>query len=374
MVIVHLTASFLFGGPERQMLGLAQNLPAPMQSVFVSFSENGNCRPFLEKAQQSGFQAIELDHDFPRLLAAGRDLTGVLRDRQASVLLCHGYKADFVGLQAARRLGIPAVSVSRGWTGDCFRVRLYDALDRRVIRWMEHVVCVSAAQAAKVRGAGVRADKISVIRNAVCMDRFDSPQPEYRDRLRRFFPHPPAKIVGAAGRLSPEKGFDVLIDAAATVVQRDASAGFVLFGEGRLHASLSQAIKLRGLEDQFVLAGFHDDLDQYLPHLDLLALPSFTEGLPNVVLESLAAGVPVVATAVGGTPEVLDDGSSGYLVPPGDAAALAQRILETLADDDRRQAMGRQGQRRVEQDFSFHVQSQSYLQLLQDLSGAPCPA
>ncbi|GAG41076.1 unnamed protein product, partial [marine sediment metagenome] len=118
MTIVHLTASRFFGGPERQMLELAGSLPTDIQSFFVSFSERHLCQAFMDQARQSGFGGVALKYDTPRLVAALRELIGVLRDVNAAILCCHGYKANLLGLLAARWVGIPAVSVSRGWTGE----------------------------------------------------------------------------------------------------------------------------------------------------------------------------------------------------------------------------------------------------------------
>src|SRR5206468_5249267 len=110
---------------------------------------------------------------------------------------------------------------------------------------------------------------------------------------------------------------------------------------------LTRLIARRSLQENVVLGGFRNNLEQYLPYLDVLALSSFTEGLPVIVLEAMAARVPVVATAVGGVPEVLEDGVSGFLVPPGDATALAAKLGEALRDDERRRAMGEHGRRVV---------------------------
>ncbi len=326
----------------------------------------------------------------------------MLRRLAANVICCHGYKATLLGLLAARRIGIPAIAVSRGWTGECLRVRLYEALDRRLLRWMDKVVCVSEAQAQAVRRAGVRDDRLTVIHNAIRFERFANPDPAYRDLLCRMFPEPPALIVGAAGRLSPEKGFDILIDAAAEVLRspfyrqgtwttlsappggkgssslsghnaehgrgRVAGAeggriGFILFGDGPLRDALADRIAARKLEGRFILAGFRPDLDQYLPHLDLFVQSSFTEGLPNVILEAQAAGVPVVATAVGGTPEVIEDGRTGWLVPPGDAALLAERTAWALSDAAAREGRSSAGRSCVEDNFSYHAQARRYAQL-----------
>ena len=148
-----------------------------------------------------------------------------------------------------------------------------------------------------------------------------------------------------------------------------ASIGFVLFGDGPLHDVLARRIVARALEKRFVLAGFHGDIDRYFPHLDLFVQSSFTEGLASVILEAQAAGVPVVATSVGGTPEVIEDGRNGWLVPPGDAAVLAKRIAELLADDSRRAAFSREGRADIAARFTFAARSRSYRELLAAVLG-----
>ncbi len=370
MIVVHLTASTFHGGPERQMLGLARALPRSVRSVYLSFAEGGRCRPFLGAARQQGCEAVALANDTPRLRAAVAEVRGHLERLRADVLLCHGYKANVLGRLAARGCRVPAVAVSRGWTGECLKVRLYERLDRLHLRWMDRVVCVSEAQAAKVRRCRVRPERLRVIHNAVDPERFAGPDSRYRTKLARYFRQPRSAVVGAAGRLSPEKGFEVLVAAAERVLRRDPSVGFVLFGEGPCRERLVRQIKAAGLSGAFALSGFRADLDQFLPHLDLLVLPSYTEGLPNVVLEACAAGVPVVATAAGGTPEVVEDGVNGYLVPTGDAERLADRIGAVLTADDRGEALGFEGRQRVLERFTFAAQARQYLKLFEELCGA----
>jgi glycosyltransferase involved in cell wall biosynthesis len=372
MNIVHLTASTFYGGPERQILGLCRALSGEARSTVLSFSEGGGCRALLAEAARQGVEAATVEHDTPRLRAAVADVAVELRRRKADVLLCHGYKPDLLGRLAARRADVPAVAVSRGWTGENCRVRLYEAIARMHLRWMDHVVCVSEAQARKVRRAGgVRPDRVRVIYNAVDPERFYDPDPVCRTRLLRYFRPGCKRIVGAAGRLSPEKGFGVLIAAAERVLKRDPSVGFLVLGEGACRARLTRQIERAGLAGAFVLGGFRGDLDRFLPFFDLLALPSYTEGMPNVVLEAFAAGVPVVATAVGGAPEVVEEGASGFLVPAGDAAAMAERICQALASEEQLRDMGLHGRQRVHDQFTFAAQAREYRRLFKDLKAVP---
>jgi glycosyltransferase involved in cell wall biosynthesis len=363
MNVAHLTASTFFGGPERQMLGLARAMAPAVDTVFLSFAEGGRCRSFLSKVRQQGFEGHALSNDTPRLWSAVRELRAYLDRGAVDILCCHGYKANLLGRLAARPLNIPAIAVSRGWTGESFRVRMYERLDRLHLRFMDAIVCVSEAQAKRARRAGAPAQSIRVIRNAIDPSRFANPDPRYRAKLLRYFRTAPTHIIAAAGRLSPEKGFDVLIDAAAEVMRTHPQAGFVLFGDGACRRQLLQRIAEAGLAGAFILAGFRNDLDRFLPHFDLFVLPSYTEGLPNVVLESCAAGVPVVATAVGGTPEVIEDGVTGHLVPPGSAERLAERITALLDSESQRRLLAARGRQRVIEQLSFTAQAEQYRRL-----------
>src|SRR5438105_1016139 len=130
MHVVHLMASPFVGGPERQVLGLARHLPATVRTSFLSFSERGLARPFLEEARRQGYEATELQRNTPRFTACIREVAENLRRTRADLLCCSGYKPDLIGWRAARRVGIPVVAIAHGWTAATLKVRFYEALDR----------------------------------------------------------------------------------------------------------------------------------------------------------------------------------------------------------------------------------------------------
>lgn len=368
MRVVHLMASPFYGGPERQMLGLAKHLPREVESIFLSFAERGQAQAFLGQVKQAGFAGRALLHNTPRFFSCVKEVADELRQCKADLLCTSGYKPDLVGWRAARRVGIPVVAVAHGWTRATWKVRLYETLDRWALRRFDAVVGVSNAQADKVRDAGVPDARVAIIHNAVGDDAFVEPNAQVRAEMARWFARPPRWIVGAAGRLSPEKGYADLIESATLVLRERPDVGFVLFGDGPLRLDLELLITARGIKEQFVLAGFRNDLSRFLPNLDLGVMSSYTEGLPVILLETGAAGVPSVATAVGGIPEVIDDGQSGFLTPAGAPAALAQRIVALLDDETRRRAMGIAARERVRRDFSFTAMSQRYHELFLKLA------
>ena len=281
MRLVHLTSSTFFGGPERQMLGLARAMPDHIRTTFFSFHEGGRHAAFLNEVRSHGFPAFALTTDFPRIISAIRELVSLLRATVCDVLICHGYKAHILGRIAARCVGIPAVAVSRGWTGESQRVKIYEWLDRRHLRFMDHVVCVSDGQAAKVsRWCGVSPLRLTVIRNSARLSAFENRDPTARHRLLSFFQPDSgvSQVVLAAGRLSPEKGFGVLVEATASMCRENPRAGVVLFGEGVLRPDLERRIAGLGLTQRFLMPGFRTDLDTLIGPAEVVVLPSFTEG------------------------------------------------------------------------------------------------
>ena len=297
--------------------------------------------------------------DTPNVRESLRELSEYLRNLSADVLVTHTFKPNILGRIAARRVGIPIVSVSRGWTWENLKVRAYETLDRANLRFVDHVVAVSAGQGERVRKAGVPSSRLSVIRNAARLNAFPPVRAMGRELFSDFFPadKPLSLVVLAAGRLSPEKGFDVLLEAAPAVMQQSPDARFILFGEGAERAKLEARVAELGLRGKFILPGLTTELDRYLAVADVVVLPSYTEGLPNVALEASAAGVPVVATAVGGTPEVIQHEETGLLVPSGQPQKLAEALNRLLKSEPLRRVMGAAGQRRMQAHFTFEAQA-----------------
>jgi glycosyltransferase involved in cell wall biosynthesis len=358
-VVVNMISSPFYGGPERQIVGTARALAPDYHVICGTFPDGGKSRAFTDAAAATGVPTFTLGCDNPHFTRMVRELADVLRRERASLLCTHHYKADLVGRAAAWMAGIPCVSVSHGWTAENAKVRVYEQLDRMVLRVMDAVICVSEAQADKVRLAGVARQRVRTIRNAIDPALYGRPDSRARAGLEAYFARRPHRIVGAIGRLSPEKGFDVLLAAMSAIGHLHPELGVVIFGDGPLRADLQRQIDALGLSERVVLAGFTPDLSRITPAFDVFVLPSHTEGLPVVVLEAMASSVPIVATSVGGTPEAVGD-DCGILVPRADPARLAAAIVQVLADENCRRAMGEAGRARVEAKFTFGLQAAAY--------------
>ena len=365
--ITQLMASPFYGGPERQIVGLARHLPADCETTFLTFAEGGRSQALLDEVRKLGFRGDTLMRNFPRVGRCVAEIADRLRESKTDIVCCNGYKPDILGWRAARRAKIPVVIVSHGWTAATWKVRVYEAADRWVHRRVDAVVSVSASQADKVRAAGVAAEKNVTIVNAVGDEAFAAADSAYREKLLGLFTHRPRFVIGAAGRLSPEKGFGQLVEAAPSLLAEHKDVGIAIFGDGPLRGDLTRRIDELGLRDRVVLAGFRGDVGKFLPHLDLAAIPSYTEGLPVILLELLAAAVPVVATRVGGIPEVIDDGVTGRLVAAGRPEELARSLGAMLSDVDSRRRMAEAGREVVRTRFTCRKQAEEYHALFRRL-------
>ncbi|MFO0752901.1 MAG: glycosyltransferase [Thermodesulfovibrionales bacterium] len=359
LVVAHLIATNFFGGPEKQILEHACRLdPARFSLVLISFVERSLPNELLHKATRMTIPTREFYTGNPYNPKAIFDLTSLLRQDGIDLLCTHGYKSAIIGRIASYRVGIPEIAVSRGWTGENWKIRLYEELDRLFLRFADRVVAVSEGQKEKILRLGVAPERVSVIHNGISLA---APAPPSSCSLRREMGMQDAGcLVVSAGRLSIEKNFSGLIDAAALLVKKEPSLRFVVFGEGVLRRPLERQVREAGLRGRFFLPGFREELASLLREADIFVLPSFTEGLPNVVLEAYAQKKPVVATAVGGVPEVVRHGSDGFLVRPGETGRMAEYILALARNPQLREEMGARGYRHLEERFTFETQTRKY--------------
>jgi glycosyltransferase involved in cell wall biosynthesis len=221
-------------------------------------------------------------------------------------------------------------------------------------RWkysrVDHFIAISAAVRHRLIADGIPADRISIVHEGVDVDRIER-LPGGNVHAAFYLPtHAP--VVGNVGALTSQKGQHDLIEAAALVVREVPDARFVILGEGELREQLEQQIHRKHLERHVMLGGFRPDAVAMMKDFDVFALSSTHEGLCTSLIDAMAASKPAVATAVGGVPEVLVDGETGFLVEPHDARAIAEKIVRLLRDPALRARMGAAALARARERFT----------------------
>jgi glycosyltransferase involved in cell wall biosynthesis len=368
--ILHLRTSNFVGGPERQLLRYGDyEREGPLELIFGTLVGETEGRGFAMAVEERGLQVLTLPAGKMGDIRALSKLVGYLRKRSIALVCTHGYQADLLGALAGLACRTPVVWFLRGWTGEDWKVRIYEALDRALLPLATRVVCLSNTQASQLALCRSLARKIRLVHNAV-EARSISPQErlEVRRKLRMRLELPNGStVVAAAGRLSPEKGMAYFLHAVPMIRQSFPGAHFVVFGGGPLKSQLEETAQKLFLGTALRFAGFVSDFAELLPGIDLLVNPSLSEVMPNVVLESMACGVPVVATDVGGTAEIAGADKAIALVPPGDSRAIARAVSDLLHDPDRAAELGRAGQRRVQAAFSPTRQKAELRALYQEM-------
>jgi glycosyltransferase involved in cell wall biosynthesis len=290
----------------------------------------------------------------PRAYRRERFLVAALcRTLGPDVVHTHGYRPDVIDAPVARRLGVPTVTTVHGFTGGGWRNRAYEMLQRRAYRQFDAVVAVSRPLAATLAAGGVGAERIRCVPNA-----WAGRPPEIgRRTARRRLGVPEDGIrIGFVGRLSREKGADLFLDALGRLVDLDLAASIV--GDGRMREEMEDRAERLGVGARVRWHGLVPDMGRLMPALDLLVLSSRTEGTPIVLFEAMAAATPVVATRVGGVPDVVGE-QEALLVAP-DAGQLAGAIRQVLADPGAARQRALRGRAKLEWVFGVEAWLRAY--------------
>jgi len=364
MKILHIISSGGMYGAEAVILNMSRVLnEGAHHSTLGVFANTSNSNLQLhENAAKEGIESSlisckgQIDWNVVANIRALSARTG------ADVVHAHGYKADIYVYFALRRLGIPLVSTCHTWYDNDLMVSLYGTADRFVLRKYARIVAVSSEVKERLLKAGVRDAKIRLVQNGIDLRPFDAASPSLRGdaRSERML------IVGLVGRLSKEKGIDIFLRAAARVLANFPNTRFVVVGDGPDKDALQALSDELNIHDSVSLLGRRDDMPSVYASLDVMVSSSRQEGLPIAVLEGMASGLPLVATAVGEVPSVVLDGRTGVLLPAEDVGLLARGIESLLGDASKRNRFGAAGRKLIEEQFSAERMTADYLRVYEE--------
>lgn len=352
MRVAHLVIAGDVAGGQLVALRLLRASLARGDSAIVIAPAEG---PFTTLAREAGAEVRLVDvNRLYRLRGAAR-LWHVLRRDRVDVLHMHtAVAANVVARVVGRLAGAKVVShihIENVFRDNALARSAYRLLDNWSVRLSHAILAVSDDTRRALERQGYPPGRIETIHNGIDVPN-ESPSPV---RSELGIPKD-ASLVGVVARLCDVKGQRELIDAVALLGNgtRALVVGDDLETGGAYREALERRAAERGVLDRVVFTGHRGDVPAILAALDVFVLPSWTEGLPLTVLEAMAHGRPVVATSVGGTPELVEDGETGLLVPPRDPQRLADALRELLGDPERARQMGEAGRRRVAEHFTAH--------------------
>lgn len=340
-----MVAPALFGGLESVLTLLAAGQTSRGHTVRVAavLSPGEGEHPFVNRLVDSGVHASAIRVADRNYLGERSAIRKLCRSQNADILHTHGFRSDFLHGGVARSEEIAAVSTCHGFIDTSWRGRVYQWLQRRALRAFDAVVAVSSPIERRLLESGIAPRKIHLVPNA-----YEPARSLPRHEARQLLNLPDAAIIGWVGRLSEEKGLDVGIEAFAQA--RLADAYLVVIGTGREEAALRELVKAKNLADRVLWRGAVPSAERLFSAFDVFLLSSRTEGTPMVVLEAMAAKTPIVATDVGGVPDVVDV-SCAQLVRSGDINGIARALATTLSDREATRERVRRASERLRQGF-----------------------
>jgi glycosyltransferase involved in cell wall biosynthesis len=287
-------------------------------------------------------------------LSVARQMLAICRRERVAVWHGHDYKSNALGVLLRRFHPMRLVTTVHGWGVRHWKSPIYHAIDRLSLRRYDRVVCVSDDLVETCLASGVRRERCVLIENAIDTEQFRRTR-SVQDAKLALDVRPERCLIGAVGRLSAEKGFDQLIHAVAQLVEAGHDVELAIAGDGDCRKELEALIAKQREPERYRLLGHVSNVIPLFEAMDVFALSSLREGLPNVVLEAMALDVPIVATRIGGVPKLIDDEQNGLLVPPGEPSSLAAALGRLLKDERLRQELADAGRATIESRFSFSV-------------------
>jgi glycosyltransferase involved in cell wall biosynthesis len=356
-VLQAITRLIIGGAQETVMLVAGMLDPSDWAVEVISGPQTGPEGSLIESFRDRGI-SLTIESSLVREINPLKDLVALVRlarfIRRGRYALVHtnSSKAGILGRWAARWAGVPViVHTVHGWGHHEQQhplVRaIYIGLERLTLPITDRLIAVSPLDLEKGLQAGIgRREDYVVIRSGIELDRFGHPR-RMRDETRAQLGIPPgAPVVGSVTRLSPQKAPLDFVRAAGLVIQEVPDTWFVMVGDGPLRPDVETLTEHLGLSGRLILTGLRRDVPEVMAALDLFCLTSLWEGLPRVLPQAMATGLPIVATAVDGNVEAVRDGVNGLLVPPADPPAVAEAIVSLLRDPDSAARMGAAGRER----------------------------
>lgn len=362
--VLDLRDSPWFDGPGRTILQCAEDIDSYKAiRIFIgAFNSGLNSGTEYEKmARIMGLSVYQIKETRQFDIKPLKQIIAIIKSQSIDILHTHDFRSNLMGMVAAHLLNKPLIVTVHGWIANDLKGKIKTRIDKLIAKRSNHIISVSKKTVESL-GNPTSLQNYTVIPNALRIDDYNHLRPY--GKLRSEYGIKENEIVVATvGRLSPEKGQDLFIRAAQVIIKENRNARFLIIGTGPDRPLLEKLVEEIGLEKNVVFTGYRDDMQYAYKDIDLIVQSSWTEGMPNVILEAMLMQVPVIATDVGGTGEIVSHGSSGILIGPGDLSALTSKILHFVNHPEDFTEMAANGRKQIVDNFNHEKR----VKMLQDI-------
>ena len=366
--ILHLRDSPWVDGPGRTILETASLIDTTKYNYIIGAfaGPDGTSRPLIEAATSRNLKVFPIKErksfDFDII----KQILDYIDENNIHILHSHETRSDLIGLICAKKKHIRLVTTLHGWIANDVVGKIKVFIDKAALQFFDMIIVVSDKLKQQVLQYKIPEKRIYVLRNSIPVDQYipDRTDQAFRKELRIS---PETLLIGNIGRLSPEKGQGDFILSVNEILKKKYNVKFVFFGIGPDKEKLKKLVQTKSISNAFIFAGYRTDMQSIYNSLDLVVQSSYTEGMPNVLLESLLMETPVIATDVGGTSEIVKNNNTGSLIKPGDFRSLEIEMERYIKDAEKFRKYAVRGREHVQKNFNFNDRTKKLSELYSSL-------
>ena len=363
-MVAHIRDSGGIFGAERVILTIGKNIDKKYKVILICLRSPDRKSDLLKKkAEEIGVKVISVDVNGKIDFSSIKHIREILKSHQVKILHSHDFKSNLYGVIASKNLGMKRIMTAGGTTRDSIMKKFYVYMDETfTYRFYDYIVAVSREIFYKLLEKNITQEKVIIVENGIDESLYD----DDADRTHINDPFPinnTNKVFAVIGRLFPDKAHRYFIDAFSDIKKAYPTSVALIIGEGPSEEEIRKQVIDLKLEDSVFLCGVRKDMMYVYKNIDYLVLPSLTEGLPYVLLEAMLFKVPVLATNVGGIPNIVINDVTGYLVPAGDVQSLKNGMEKMLSNPEKTREMAEEGYKLVHEKYSARRMAEDYRRL-----------
>ncbi len=340
-------------GPGRTILQCADMMDEEKCKIVIGgFSgDSHNDHAYIKKAKQLSLDIVTIEEKRSFDWGVIKKIKQTVEEKSIDIIHTHDFRSNIYGLVCAKSLGLPLVSTCHGWISNNLKGQIYTKIDRYLLRYHDKIITVSELMKKQLVQGGIDPNIIKVINNALVIEDYviDKENRRFRDEFK--IPHNKT-VVANIGRLSIEKGQENYLKAAKSICETNSDFVFLIIGIGPEYENLVNMAKELQISDKVIFTGYREDMVNIYNGVDLVVQSSSTEGMPNVILESLLMEIPVIATDVGGTSQIVDHNLTGFLIEANNVESLKNAMTEYVKNKSHFSKMARLGRENIKLNYN----------------------